>query len=318
MNHFFITGGSGFIGSHLVDALMQRRQAVTVFDNFSSGKKEFLETWSKESTFRLIQGDLLDRAGLEQAIAGHDTVVHLAANSDIMKAMEEPRLDFEQGIRATFHLLEAMRREKIGKLVYLSGSGVYGDTGETFVGENYGPLIPGSMYGAAKLASEAMIGAYANLYGLQAWILRPANIIGPRPTHGVIYDFICKLKTDPSQLAVLGDGSQSKSYLHVEDLVSALLFVLEKSSGAVNLFNVASETYITVREIAEMVIEEMHLKNVRLEFGKTERGWKGDIPKYRLAIDKIRSLGWNPRYSSEDAVRRTIRQILESQGKRVS
>lgn len=306
-----VIGGAGFIGSHFVDRLLADGHRVSVFDNLSTGRKAHLQSVARNSRFRFIGGDILKGRTLEKAVRGQDLVFHLAANSDIMRAMRDPGLDFEQGIRATFRVLEAMRLSNVRKLVYFSGSGVYGDFGRTFVDESCGPLNPKSMYGAAKLSSEAMISAYSHLYGLQGWIFRPANIIGPRPTHGVIYDFICKLLKNPKRLDILGDGRQSKSYLHVSDLLEAVLFTLEKARAPLNQFNLASETYLSVRGIAEIVTEAMGLKGtVKLHFGKSERGWKGDVPHYRLGIKAIKALGWKPSMTSQTAVERTAREIL--------
>lgn len=306
-----VIGGAGFIGSHFVDRLLAEGHRVTVFDNLSTGRKAHLNSVATNTRFRFISGDILKGRALEKAVKGQELVFHLAANSDIMRAMRDPGLDFEQGIRATFRVLEAMRAAQSAKLVYFSGSGVYGDFGRTFVDESYGPLNPKSMYGAAKLSSEAMISAYSHLYGLQAWIFRPANIIGPRPTHGVVYDFIRKLQHNPKRLDILGDGRQSKSYLHVRDLLDAVFFTLGKARAPLNQFNLASETYLNVRGIADIVTEAMGLKGItRMYFGKSERGWKGDVPHYRLSIKAIKALGWKPSMTSEAAVERTALEIL--------
>ncbi len=305
-----VIGGAGFIGSHFADRLLSDGHQVTVFDNLSTGRKAYLQSASKNKKFRFVSGDILSGSALRKAVKGQDLVFHLAANSDIMRAMKDPGLDFDQGIRATFCVLEALRREGVRKLVYFSGSGIYGDFGRTFVDESRGPLNPKSMYGAAKLSSEAMISAYSHLYDLQAWIFRPANIIGPRPTHGVIYDFISKLTADPGRLAILGDGSQTKSYLHVQDLLAAVFFAIKKARAPLNQFNLASETYISVREIAAIVAEAMGLSGVKFLYGRGKRGWKGDVPHYRLSIQKIKKLGWKPRLTSKQAVERTAHEIL--------
>ncbi len=305
-----VIGGAGFIGSHFTDRLLAEGHHVTVFDNLSTGRKAYLQGALKNNKCRFVSGDILGGEALRRAVKGQDLVFHLAANSDIMRAMKDPALDFEQGIRATFCVLEALRKENVSKLVYFSGSGIYGDFGRTFVDESKGPLNPKSMYGAAKLSSEAMISAFSHLYGLQAWIFRPANIIGPRPTHGVIYDFICKLNSNPARLSILGDGSQTKSYLHVQDLLDAVFFILKKTRQPLNQFNLASETYISVREIAAIVTESMGLEGVKFIYGRAKRGWKGDVPHYRLSIKKIKSLGWKPKMTSTQAVERTAHEIL--------
>jgi len=309
---YFVTGGAGFVGCHLVRRLLASgKDTVSVYDNLSTGRMAHLSRYQDNPKFRFIRADLLDFKALVRGMKGQDCVFHLAANSDIMRAMKSPALDYDQGIRATFHVLEAMRIHRIKKLVYLSGSGIYGDFGKTFVAESSGPLNPQSMYGAAKLASEAMIAAYSHLYGMRALIFRPANIIGPNPTHGILYDLIQKLKKNPRLLPVLGDGRQSKSYLHIEDFLNAVFFVLRRAKGKPGQFNVASETYIDVRSIAKLVVREMGLTRVRILYSGKKRGWVGDVPVYRLSIKKIKALGWKPQMTSRDAVIRTIREILQ-------
>lgn len=307
---YFVTGGAGFIGSHLVDRLMAGKNTVTVYDHLSTGRREHLKTYLGHPRFRLVKNDLSNLKALTRAMAGHDFVFHLAANSDIMAAMLRPALDFEQGIAMTFQVLEAIRVNQVKQMVYTSGSGVYGDRGLTVLKEDRGNLHPISMYGAAKLSSEAMISAYSFLYGIQAWIFRPANIIGSRPTHGVIYDLIQKLKKDPEKLTVLGDGTQSKSYIHVSDVLDGIFFALKQRRDKVNIFNIASESAIEVKKIVAIILEEMKLKGTVLSYGKKGRGWKGDVPKVRLAIGKLKRLGWRPKLNSEQAVRKTTREIL--------
>ncbi|MBU3760079.1 MAG: NAD-dependent epimerase/dehydratase family protein [Candidatus Omnitrophica bacterium] len=312
MKRAVVIGGAGFIGSQLADRLLRSGYKVTVFDNLTMGKKSHLRGALTSSQFRFVKGDVLDERALGPILKGDPTVFHLAANSDIMKAMGNPGLDFHQGIRATFYVLEAMRRSGTRKIVYFSGSGVYGDCGRKYMRENQGALCPQSMYGAAKLSSEAMISAYSFLYGMQAWVLRLANIIGPRPTHGVVFDLIKKLKTDSCRLRVLGNGRQSKSYLHVEDLLSALFLVMKRAREPLNVFNISSGSYLSVRDITLMVIKSMGLEGkTKVVYSRSERGWKGDVPHYRLDITKIQKLGWRPQMTSKQAVLRTIREVLE-------
>jgi len=290
----FITGGAGFIGSNLVERLGKQNQ-IAVYD-IRNGE------------------DLLDFEKLKKAIKNHNFVFHLASNPDIAKSEKYPKLDLDQGIITTFNVLEAMRQNNIKKIVYTSGSGVYGDQGTKYTKENFGPLLPVSMYGASKLAAEALISAYCNMYGMQSWIFRPANIVGRRQTHGVGYDFIRKLKNDPKNLQILGDGSQSKSYLYVDDLINAIILAIEKSNDKVNLFNLASDTFVDVKTIAKITINEMGLKNVKMHFGTSPRGWKGDVPKVRINTEKINQLGWEPKLISKEAVRRSIRDLLKEMG----
>jgi UDP-glucose 4-epimerase len=310
-----ITGGAGFIGSQLADYLLSEGHEVTVIDNLSWGKKEFLSHNFKNPKFKFIKLDLLDKNALTSAIRkATDTVFHLAANSDIMRGTIEPEIDLKNTTIATFNLLDSMVKKGIKKIFFTSGSGIYGDVGETYTDENFGPLLPISMYGATKLSAEGMISAFANLHDMQAWILRPANIIGPRATHGVIFDFINQLKENPKKLKVLGDGSQSKSYLYVSDVIDSVELVWKKSKEQVNIFNISSKTFVTVKEIAESVVKEMGLEKTKIEYSEGSRGWKGDVPIVRIDNRKIEDLGWKINYNSKEAVRKTIRVLLDKDG----
>jgi len=309
-----ITGGAGFIGSQLADNLLAQGHAVTAIDNLSWGKKDFLAHNLTNKNYTFLDVDLLDKHSLKDKFpADVDVVFHLAANSDIMRGTVEPEIDLNNTTIATFNLLDVMRTREIKQIFYTSGSGVYGDVGETFTDENFSPLLPISMYGATKLAAEAMISAFVNLYEMQAWILRPANIIGPRATHGVIYDFINKLKVNPRSLSVYGDGQQSKSYLYVDDVISAINLVWNKAREPINIYNISSHTYITVQEIAEIVIDSMGLSGTEILCSGGVRGWKGDVPVVRLDTSRIEALGWNTRFSSREAVQQTVKDILETE-----
>jgi len=305
----FITGGAGFIGSHLTDLLLGRGE-VTVYDNLSSGTLDRLAAASARPGFRFIKGEVGDLPALRKAMAGHDLVVHLAANPDIARSMVETDLDLREGTILTFNVLEAMRLTGARTVLYASGSGVYGDVGVTPTPEEFGPLLPISMYGASKLACEGMISAFSHMFGLRGHMFRFANVVGPRQTHGVGYDFIRKLRKDPFRLEILGDGTQSKSYIHVSDVAAAMLCVLDDSPRPLDVYNVATGDYIDVNSIAEMVIEEMGLNGVRLEHTGGDRGWKGDVPKVRFVLDKILALGWSPRLNSSQAIRRSVREML--------
>ena len=241
---------------------------------------------------------------------GHDAVFHFAANPDIARGMKEPDLDLKQSIIATFNVLEAMRHNNVRFLFYPSGSGVYGDVGLTKTAESFGPLLPISMYGACKLGAEAVISAMCHMFDMQAWIFRFANVVGKRQTHGVAFDFIRRLKNDSTTLEILGDGTQSKSYIHVDDVLDAVFFAREKANDRVNLFNVATDDYLTVREIADLVVEEMSLRNVQYRFLGGDRGWKGDVPKVRFDLDLIHNLGWYAKRNSREAMRQSIREML--------
>ncbi len=307
-----VTGGAGFIGSTLVDRLMRDGHTVTVIDNLSGGDKTFLDAHQGSPRFRLIQEDVRNTDRVTDVLDSRvDLVFHLAANADIARGVTDPTLDFQHSIVATFSLLQAMRHHGIKKLVYTSGSGVYGDKGLTFFTEKYGPLQPVSMYGASKLGAEGLVSAFVHLYDMQAWILRPANIIGPRATHGVVYDFIRRLKVDGSQLKILGNGKQSKAYLHVDDVIDALLLVQKKAKQQINFFNLSSSSFITVNEIADLVISAMGLRKVKRTHTPGKIGWKGDVPVIRLRNTEIAKLGWKSHYTSAQAVKATIAALLD-------
>ena len=309
----FITGGAGFIGSHIVDTVLRdASNEAVIFDNLSSGRAAFAAAATRDPRCTFVAGDLLDVDLVRRAIASArpDVVFHLAANPDIARGAVDPSLDFRQTVVATFHVLEAMRLAGTPRLVFTSGSGVYGDHPQVATAETFGPLLPISMYGASKLAAEGMISSYAHMYGLTAYVFRFANVVGARQTHGVAYDFIRKLRANPSRLDVLGDGNQSKSYVHVADVVGAIFFVLEKEREPVNLFNVATDDYVTVRWIADRVLQLMELPGAELVFSGGARGWSGDIPVVRFDLRKIHGLGWTAQLSSREAISRSVTEML--------
>ncbi len=306
----FVSGGAGFIGSNLVDSLLEKGYQVTVYDNLSSGRKEFVSQHFGKDEFTFIEGDLSDIEKLKDVMKGFDCVFHFAGNPDIAKAMTMTDLDLREGTILTYNILEAMRINNTRRIIYSSGSGVYGDVGALPVAEGYGPLLPISLYGASKLACEAMISAFCHLFNMQAWILRFANVVGARQTHGVCLDFVRKLKKNPQELEVLGDGTQSKSYIHVKDCLEAIFLIVEKAKEKVNVYNVATDDYIDVTSIADTVIKEMRLKNVQYKYTGGDRGWKGDVPLVRFNLDRIHKLGWKARHTSYQAVRLSVREIL--------
>ena len=307
-----VTGGAGFIGSNLVDRLMENRHAVMVLDNLSGGRRDFIAHHFGSKNFKFIEMDVRDEDRLKQVLHPKiDLVFHLAANDDIARGVEDPSLDFEHSIVATFSLLQAMKHHGIRNLVYTSGSGVYGDRGPTYSSESFGPLEPVSMYGAAKAGAEALVSAFAHLFDLQAWIVRPANIIGPRATHGVVFDFVKRLTRDPTELRILGDGKQSKTYLHVNDVIDALLLVQKKARGRVNFFNLSSNSFVTVNQIADEVVKAMGLKGVRFRRTGGKIGWRGDVAVVRLRNTRLHRLGWRAKYNSREAVRATIEALLK-------
>ena len=301
-NKIIVTGGAGFIGSHIVDRLLSLGNEITVIDNLSSGRMEFLKAHSRDPNFKLVKLDLLDTEKLNKAIAGADMIYHLAANPDVRLGAADTKVHLEQNIIATYNVLEAMRINKLENIAFTSTSTVYGEAAIIPTLENYGPLIPISLYGASKLACEALITSYCHTFEMNSWIFRFANIVGPRSTHGIIVDFINKLRNDPAALEILGDGQQRKSYLHVSDCVEAMLFGVENSHEMANIFNIGSDDTINSTQIGEIVVMEMDLKNVRFSYTGGKRGWKGDVPRMLLSIEKIKSLGWKPLHDSHSSV----------------
>jgi UDP-glucose 4-epimerase len=321
LTRYFITGGAGFIGSHLVDRLISSSE-VSVYDNLSFGKKEFIQHHSGDSNFHFIQADLLDFDTLNRAIASHDIVFHLAANPDVRAGITNTNLDLQQGTLATYNLLEVMRLNKIDKIAFASSSTVYGEAGIKAVSEDYGPLLPISLYGAGKLASEGLISAFCHLFDMQAWIFRFANVVGARASHGVIFDFINKLRRNPREMEILGDGAQEKPYLYIDDCIDGILFGWQHSREQISVFNLGSDSSTNVTAIANMVVEAVGLSGVKFSYTGGNRGWRGDVPQVRFDITKMKNLGWKQchcersvatRYSSDEAVRQAIRDILTIQ-----
>jgi len=315
---YLVVGGAGFIGGHLVDRLLTdpATTTVTVFDNFSSGRRTHLEEHASDPRLTVVSADARNLPALVDATKGSDTVVHLASNPDIARAVSEPAIDFDQGTLLTHHVLEAARLAGARTLLYASGSGVYGDLGEEVVAEDRGPLEPISTYGASKLAGEAMLSAYCHLYDRKGVAFRFANVVGPRQTHGVGFDFLRKLAADPSFLKVMGDGSQSKSYLHVSDALDAVLLAGAESRPSFAAYNVGTDDYLTVREISELAIEVAGIEpgRTRVVFDTADRGWKGDVPVIRLDTSRMRALGWSNRMSSRQALESSMRAMWAQGG----
>ena len=306
-----VTGGAGFIGSHLVDRLIESNR-VTVLDNFSSGKMEFIEGHIPDSKFRLVEADLLDRRAVEAALEGIDLVIHLAANPDVKIGAEDTRTHLDQNVIATYNLLDSMRKMGVSEIAFTSTSTVYGEAKIVPTPEDYGPLLPISLYGASKLACEALISAFCATFDMRSWIFRFANIVGERGTHGVIVDFIRKLETNPETLEILGSGKQRKSYLLVQDCVEAMIFALEKARDGVNVFNVGSTDSVDVTEIADVVVDKMGLLGVEYRYtgGVDGRGWKGDVKTMLLSIEALEKLGWSPSRSSREAIEAAAEAVL--------
>lgn len=311
-----IVGGAGFIGSHFTDALLadQRTTRLTLYDNFSSGREWHYADHAGDPRLGVVRADANDLPRLCEAMSGHDLVIHLASNPDIAAAMTDPAIDFHQGTLITHHVVEAMRQTGVSRIAYSSGSGVYGDLGENEATEDHGPLIPVSTYGASKLAGETLISAYAYMFDMQGVAFRNGNVVGRRQTHGVGFDFVRRLRDDPTQLTVLGNGTQSKSYILATDVVSAFLTAVDTAADApFRAFNVATGDYVTVREIAGLALEVLGLDPdaVDVRYGREPRGWKGDVPVVRLSTERIQALGWRPSTGSAGALRASMQAMLD-------
>ena len=305
-----VTGGAGFIGSHLDDTLIERGHNITVVDNLVLGRKENIEHLIGNPNFRFIEVDLLDMPKMREIFAEgkFDMVYHLAANSDIQKGGKDPMVDYNLTFNTTFNVLQLLKEFEIKKFFFASTSAIYGETYDV-LNEDYGPLKPVSNYGAGKLASEAFISAFSSTYGIQTWITRFPNVVGERFTHGVIYDFIKKLRNNPEELEVLGNGEQCKPYVYVKDLVEAILYVIDHASERYNVYMIGSDSRTKVKEIAAMVIEEMGL-NAKIRYTGGDRGWVGDVPEFRYDLTKINKLGWTAPHNSNESVRLAIQKAL--------
>ena len=310
-----VTGGAGFIGSHLIDRLVARGDDVVVIDNLSSGDVSFIQPHLDNGRARLVEGDICNPSDVGRAMAMEiDCVFHLAANPDIRLGTRITDTDLQQGTVATYNILEAMRLNDVGRIVFASRSVVYGEDAPLPTPEDHGPCMPISLYGASKQAGEGLISSWVGTFGLQAWIFRFANIIGARGTHGVIFDFIHKLKNDPTRLEVLGNGLQEKSYMEVGDCVDAMLHVMANAHQPLNLFNLGSHDTASVRRIAEIVVEVTGCADARIEYTGGDRGWAGDIPRARLGIDKMLQTGFDVAMNSEEAIRYTATCLLDEIG----
>jgi len=308
---YFITGGAGFIGAHLVNHLLDEGAgAVTVYDNFSTGRRWAFGERIHDTRLNIVEGDCRDEDTLTAVIEGHDVVYHFASNSDIASAATNPTIDFWNGTVLTNSVVEAMRKTGVKRVLFTSGSGVYGDLEPVPVPEEYPRMIPISTYGTQKLSSECLISAYCHMFDLVGTVFRFANVVGPHQTHGVAYDFILRLSKDPKKLLIYGDGRQSKPYIYVEDVIAAFRLMETKQEEGYNVFNVGSQDHLTVSEIADIVCERMGLKDVEYEFTGGARGWKADVPIYRLATEKIRAQGWSNKRNSREAVTASVDAML--------
>jgi UDP-glucose 4-epimerase len=313
----FVTGGAGFIGSHIVDRLAQTATNLTIYDNFSTGRKQFICHHAGNHRVRVVRADVLDSERLNKEMAGSDFVFHLQANADVRGGAQRTRIDLEQNTIATWNVLEAMRINEVRHIVFASSATIYGEPDVFPTPESYAPLQT-SLYGASKLAGEAMIQAYSEYFGITCYIFRFVSWIGERYTHGVIFDFIKKLRANPKTLEVLGDGKQRKSYLDVVDGVNGIFYAVQHAKDRKNVFNLGHDEFMNVLSLADVVVEELGLKRVQYCTTGGERGWLGDAPFVHLDTAKLQALGWRPQVSIEQGIRNTVRylkvhpQILEN------
>lgn len=307
MTTYFIAGGAGFIGSHLAREIGKSDDIkIIIYDNFTSGRMWHLDDLIERPNITVVKADIKDLDALTGAMKGADIVYHFASNPDIAKAMVQPDIDFWEGTYLTSNVLEAMRKNGVMRILYASGSGIYGDTGFLEVAEDYTPMLPISTYGASKLACESLICSYCHMCELKASVFRFANVVGPRQTHGVGYDFVRRLLVAPCELSILGDGTQSKSYIHVEDVISAMRLMEKIQEEKYSYHNVATLDYLTVTEIADLAVEVMGLSGVTYNYSGGSRGWKGDVPIVRLSSEKIRNQGWKNVRTAVEAMRDSL------------
>lgn len=311
----FLTGGAGFIGSHVVDILIPQGYEVTVFDNLSNGHLEYIDAHLNNPRLRFIRGDIADLDALISHMHGHDLVWHLAANTDIIGSHENPLRDLRDCTAGTVNVLEAMRRLGIRPILFASTGAVYGNLCDNrSVSEESGPLLPVSTYGAGKIGSEAFISSYCHVYGLRAWIYRFGNVIGARMTHGVIFDFINHFRRNPRELLIRGDGRQEKNYFLVEECIDGMAFgflnIPMDDDKPCDVFNLGTTTVSRVTYIADVVREEMGLKDARIVIEGTKKAWPGDQPRVHFTVDKINALGWRTRHTSDESVRIAVRRML--------
>jgi len=310
MAKFFITGGAGFIGGHIVNRLMNEGHQVTVYDNLITGQRKWIEQYIGKPNFKFIQADILDMETLKKSMQCNEIVWHLAANTDIVKGNNITDFDLKNCTIGTYNVLECMKQLGIKKIMFSSSATVYGDVPAKPLVETDGPLLTISLYGAGKLAGEGLISAYCHLFGIQAWIYRFGNVVGGKMWHGVIFDFIQKLKNNPKELEILGDGKQEKNFFMVEDCIEGMLTAFNKSKTQCDVYNLGSDSYTSVTRIADIVADEMGLKNVKYKYTGGSRGWLGDAPFVHFNIEKMKKIGWSPKHSSDEAVRIAARRLL--------
>jgi UDP-glucose 4-epimerase len=309
---WFVTGGAGFIGSHVVDLLVSAGCRVTVYDNLSLSTDQYIAGHVRDGRIAFVRADMLDLDALTAAMKGHDVVWHLGANTDIPSGVVKRRIDLDNDVIATCNVLEAMTKNGLKEIIFASSGAVYGESIPGAFSETSGPLLPLSLYGAGKIASEGFISAYCSMFGLRAWMFRFGNVIGGRTNHGAIFDFIAKLRRDPKVLEILGTGRGEKNYFLVEECIHGMLHAYHaKPDGPFPLLvNLGTDSTTKVMDIVRIVIEELGLKDVRFTYTGTPRGWPGDQPVVLLDTAKIHSWGWYAKRTSDEAVRTATRRLL--------
>ncbi len=315
ISRVFLTGGAGFIGSHVADTLAAQGYSVTIYDNLSNGRPEFIEHHRDAANVRFVEADILDQDRLLAEMKGHDLVWHLAANTDIIGGADDPRRDLRDCVEGTFNVVEAMRHNGIRPIIFSSTGAVYGELcREVGTSEAGGPLLPVSTYAAGKIGSEAFVSAFCSLFGLRGWVFRFGNVIGARMTHGVIFDFIRKLRENPLELLIRGDGRQEKNYFLVEECIDGMGFAFRNApmtdETPCDVFNLGTDTVTRVVDLAQIVKEEMGLPDARIVIEGTARAWPGDQPRVHIVVDKMYGLGWKAKLSSDSAVRIAVRRML--------
>ena len=314
-NSVLITGGAGFIGSHLAEKLIESGIKVKVLDNLVTGKKENLENCWNKKNFEFFQQDLGNLVNVD-FLDNVDIVFHLAADPEVRTGYDKPENSFNENIVNTFNLLQKIKHSKVKKFMFASSSSVYGNANVLPTSENYSPLLPISHYGASKLACEALISSFCHNYDIDGMIIRPANVIGARGRHGLIWDLIHKLKKDQTKLEILGNGKQSKSFIHISDTIEGIFHIINNTKEKIEIFNIGSEDSIEIMDVAKIVCKNMNLENIMIQTKENEEdgiGWKGDIKKAHLDIKKLKSLGWNTNLSSIESADLTSQEIIKEE-----
>lgn len=306
----FITGGAGFIGSHIVDRLIERGDNVIVYDNMSTGIEDFIKPHFGNPRFRFVKADILDAEKLKIEMKDVDVVFHLAAHADVRSGFTDHKIDFEQNLLGTINVLEAMRENNVKKIAFASTSSVYGDATVIPTPENY-PFLPTSLYGAAKASAETYISVFCEYYDMTAFIFRFVSWVGERYTHGLVFDFLNKLEKDPTTLHILGDGTQKKSYLYVKDGVDAIFTIIEKAKEKINIYNLGNDEVINVIDSAKEIVSEAGYEDVQFTFEGGDRGWIGDNPFVLLDTKKLQELGWKANKNTKEGLRITTRYLID-------